>query len=389
MIEKIEVFGQTLEFDEALIRDTKLHIKVRGMASMMATSLKALFNEWGEDVFLKRKEFIDMLVKRRLISIVACIDYCEQNFGISITKDDLLVEESYLQCSLDKFSDFYINSVVAEGITIENFNKSFSQYIEDCARAEFLDVCDMVIPIEKILKRNGADICIITLDDEEKSVRLFEQLKKTKDKNQAYKLAYEMFKTDPTEREYYEYCMINYPEELAGLFSMYKVVGFEVKQDYVESMFRNYYKKMPHKTKRELLQIKNQFDVIQNVIGFFDTDIYKKVEKARIKHEKREQKEKLKQEKLEQQKKDLELKRDLQKRTVYGTVYDSLEDAEKAKAEHNKVDVLKEQLLTTKSQKKRYEIFSKFDMDINNVDAKSRYDQLKERFQQKNLYQKR
>lgn len=204
-------------------------------------------------------------------------------------------------------------------------------------------------------------------------------MKKTKDKNQAYKLAYEMFKTDPTEREYYEYCMINYPEELAGLFSMYKVVGFEVKQDYVESMFRNYYKKMPHKTKRELLQIKNQFDVIQNVIGFFDTDIYKKVEKARIKHEKREQKEKLKQEKLEQQKKDLELKRDLQKRTVYGTVYDSLEDAEKAKAEHNKVDVLKEQLLTTKSQKKRYEIFLKFDMDINNVDAKSRYDQLKEK----------
>ena len=278
----------------------------------------------------------------------------------------------------------------------------------------------MVIPIEKILKRNGADICIITLDDEEKSVRLFEQLKKTRDKNQAYKLAYEMFKADPTEREYYEYCMINYPEELPGLFSMYEVVGFEIKQDYVESMFRNYYKKMPHKTEPELLQIKNQFDAIQNVIGFFDTDIHKKVEKTlekidlkartfrrtvydtreqkenaekeynenvqkermekeRIKQEKREQKEKLKQEKLEQQKKDLELKRDLQKRTVYGTVYDSLEDAEKAKAEHNKVDVLKEQLLTTKSQKKRYEIFSKFDMDINNVDAKSRYDQLKEK----------
>ena len=70
-------------------------------------------------------------------------------------------------------------------------------------------------------------------------------------------------------------------------------------------------------------------------------------------------------------------KRDLDSRTVQGTVYKSIEEAEQAKREHNMIDGLRENLMSTKSQRKRKEIFEQFNEQIATVEVMNRYELLK------------
>ncbi len=70
------------------------------------------------------------------------------------------------------------------------------------------------------------------------------------------------------------------------------------------------------------------------------------------------------------------VKMEMESRTVRGVMYKTLEEAEKARSEHNKIDLLKEKLLTTKSQKKRQIIFKEFNESIEVSDVKNRYDLL-------------
>ena len=107
-------------------------------------------------------------------------------------------------------------------------------------------------------------------------------------------------------------------------------------------------------------------------------------EKENLERQVKEKAESLEKEKMENERLAQEnLKRDMDMRTVRGTVYKTLDEAELAKEEHNKIDVLKSQLLNTKSQKKRQKIFSDFTETITTIDAKNRYEMLKEKISRK------
>lgn len=69
-------------------------------------------------------------------------------------------------------------------------------------------------------------------------------------------------------------------------------------------------------------------------------------------------------------------KREMESRIVKGVMYKTFEEAEQARDEHKKIDFLKEKLLSTKSQKKRQEIFREFNEPIEIREAKYRYDLL-------------
>lgn len=69
-------------------------------------------------------------------------------------------------------------------------------------------------------------------------------------------------------------------------------------------------------------------------------------------------------------------RREMESRTVNGMMYKTIEEAEQARNEHKKIDLLKEKLLSTKSQKKRQEIFKDFNEPIEIRETKYRYDLL-------------
>lgn len=107
-------------------------------------------------------------------------------------------------------------------------------------------------------------------------------------------------------------------------------------------------------------------------------------EKENLERQVKENAESLEKEKMENERLAQEnLKRDMDMRTVWGTAYQTLDEAVLAKEEHNKIDVLKSQLLNTKSQKKRQKIFSDFTETITTIDAKNRYEMLKEKISRK------
>lgn len=72
-------------------------------------------------------------------------------------------------------------------------------------------------------------------------------------------------------------------------------------------------------------------------------------------------------------------KADVESRTIHGTVYETADEAQQAKREHDMIDVLKTRLLATKSQKERQKIFGNFKETIQNIDARKRYELLEEK----------
>lgn len=98
---------------------------------------------------------------------------------------------------------------------------------------------------------------------------------------------------------------------------------------------------------------------------------------AEIRAKEREAKAKVEQENAETKRLEQEnAKREMESRTVKGVMYKTSEDAEQARNEHKKIDLLKEKLLSTKSQKKRQEILKEFNEPIMIRETKYRYDLL-------------
>lgn len=118
---------------------------------------------------------------------------------------------------------------------------------------------------------------------------------------------------------------------------------------------------------------------------------YKKLkeENGRLKEEnllmEQQRKEREKEEKEKMQKRLEEAERliqeseskDLENRTVRGTVYKTEEEAMQAKAEHASIDILKEQLMLIKSQERRKEVFYEFKEELHYTDTRQRYELLK------------
>lgn len=71
-------------------------------------------------------------------------------------------------------------------------------------------------------------------------------------------------------------------------------------------------------------------------------------------------------------------RKEIESRTVKGVIYKTFEEAEQARIEHKKIDLLKEKLLLEKSSQKRKEIYSNFHETILIKEVKYRYDLLQE-----------
>lgn len=77
------------------------------------------------------------------------------------------------------------------------------------------------------------------------------------------------------------------------------------------------------------------------------------------------------------------LRIDQENRTVRSTMYKTIEEAERARREHGAVDNLISQLMRIKSQKKRQKLLREFGDNIETVDARSRYEKLREKVNRK------
>lgn len=87
-------------------------------------------------------------------------------------------------------------------------------------------------------------IRLIEDEDEDRGAELFQLLKKTKlDLKQCYEIAYKIFEADPTEQEYYEYCMLEFPEETDNLLHLQQITGLALQKSILEKALKKMFEK--------------------------------------------------------------------------------------------------------------------------------------------------
>lgn len=146
------------------------------------------------------------------------------------------------------------------------------------ASAIYMDVYDYVYILESLIARAGYEIVPLSVADEEKAVGLFTNLKNARlNDSQRYQVAYELFETDPCEKEYFEYCLKVFPEQQKNLLKLAEYCIPDA-GDLIDSVLNEIYRSMPHKTEEELLAVHQKLKETQNNLGITKSNLVSDIE---------------------------------------------------------------------------------------------------------------
>lgn len=97
----------------------------------------------------------------------------------------------------------------------------YKEAADRLATAVYMDVYDWVYILERMISQSGLSIEPITMEDEQEATNLFTNLQNAHlDSTQQYNIAFQLFETNPCEREYYEHCLKQFPEQQKNLLSI-------------------------------------------------------------------------------------------------------------------------------------------------------------------------
>lgn len=183
------------------------------------------------------------------------------------------------------------------------------QTCEDLWEALYMDIIDWAYFFETELPKYGIPIRPIGKTGLKLAENLFKTLKAGKSNNtQAQDIAYQIFETNPTANEYYEYCFNKFPEEQKNLIALANYCGIDL-SDLYEKQFENIFKAMPHSTEEQTKELKNALTQKQAALGVSKSKTIDKVDKMLLDF-------------------------DLQARTFRHTVYDTREARKKAEEDY-------------------------------------------------------
>jgi len=293
MTEQVFLFGKVLEIDEALKNGIKLRMYMMEVGKQVQLMVKSTF-----DVANNIYEWLE--IGNGVVDAVygklygAGIDYLHE---IGITEFDskeieLIVcefsskyEELHLSIVMNKLAnEKELRNRGLEGERKEKERRKLEKKFFLEMQGEFLDACfldalKLVQMIGNVIHFTDVPIRLIEDEDEDKGAELFKLLKKTKlDLKQLYEIAYKIFEADPTEQEYYEYCMLEFPEETDNLLHLQQITGLALQKSILEKALKKMFEKMPHNTEEETLIIKNKLENIQKEVDISNNKIVKKVD---------------------------------------------------------------------------------------------------------------
>lgn len=293
MTEQVFLFGKVLEIDEALKNGIKLRMYMMEVGKQVQLMVKSTF-----DVANNIYEWLD--IGNSVVDTVygklygAGIDYLHE---IGITEFDSKEIELIVCEFSSKYEELHLSIVMNKlanekelrnrGLEGERKEKErrklekkfFLEMQSELLDACFLDALKLVQMIENVIHFTDVPIRLIEDEDEDRGAELFQLLKKTKlDLKQCYEIAYKIFEADPTEQEYYEYCMLEFPEETDNLLHLQQITGLALQKSILEKALKKMFEKMPHNTEEETLIIKNKLENIQKEVDISNNKIVKKVD---------------------------------------------------------------------------------------------------------------
>ncbi len=288
----VEIFERTLELDARKLCGVRLEVFKLKLKEKYLPEVKKIFDRYkgftdlyaqvddvesrGEDLCKEMNQEI--------------IEYARQSSGLNDIELSDFKHEVNDSLLLEVFQD--LRRMVREGIleaqlemrvrgiTGEEQKKKLQELERkpyEVMKQKFLECAEHDIEslVYEIYLVGVVDL--ITDEDKQKALAAFNHLKRATDKRQRYDLAFITLQLDPAKEEYYKYCMMEFPEQLAGLIEIYCGVGFKVQEAFFDKVSKNMYNKFPHETEEETLVIKKELDRIQKILDIDDTKIYKKV----------------------------------------------------------------------------------------------------------------
>lgn len=291
MTEQVFLFGKVLEIDEALKNDIKLRVHMMEIGSQLRIKIQKMFSSINElyDFLGIREAAVEMVYTFLYRS---GIDYLHNQGITNFNYEDIELTSKWF---LEKYEDLVVELVdyrveneevvVSRGLSgtrkehelkkLER--KSILKIQEEFMDMGFMDAMELIGMIEIVINNANIPITPITVEDEDKGVALFKELKKMEG-TEAYEIAFQLFQIDPTEVEYYEYCMLEFPEETDNLLHLQQITGLALQKSILEKALKKMFEKMPHNTEEETLIIKNKLENIQKEVDISNNKIVKKVD---------------------------------------------------------------------------------------------------------------
>lgn len=291
MTEQVFLFGKVLEIDEALKNDIKLRVHMMEIGSQLRIKIQKMFSSINElyDFLGIREAAVEMVYTFLYRS---GIDYLHNQGITNFNYEDIELISKWFS---EKYEDLVVELVdyrveneevvVSRGLSgirkehelkkLER--KSILKIQEEFMDMGFMDAMELIGMIEIVINNANIPITPITVEDEDKGVALFKELKKMEG-TEAYEIAFQLFQIDPTEVEYYEYCMLEFPEETDNLLHLQQITGLALQKSILEKALKKMFEKMPHNTEEETLIIKNKLENIQKEVDISNNKIVKKVD---------------------------------------------------------------------------------------------------------------
>ena len=255
MEQNVELFGKTIVIGP----DLKLGLEIHKVMNEFAREMVEIVNEdlkEAEDIY----EFlqISMWAIEGCFGVVArdCVGYLAR-YGINDASIDEIMRGSfYYADAIEKLKQSYQEISYLDESQKRKKEKLIFDSVKkrEIEQAAYMDVYSWIPNVAAVFQRNNIPVKIVSIEEEERGVYLFRSLKNAKlRKEQKYEIAYQMFQCDPSEKEYYDYCMIQFPEQLKGLVELYRIAGYEPTAEQLEKALENLFKIMPHETEEETI----------------------------------------------------------------------------------------------------------------------------------------
>lgn len=337
MSKSFELFNQTLVIDDELYLDIQLHNAVKVCAKNAQNDFLNRYNKLGDlDTVIKKG--IDNAHDTLEKAASMCVEFLTSLEIYNVSPAEILrqMKGSYFLEEFEQLEDWYVSLLNDEaqkdayrtarrknrskwrsaGFGLNNamagaaqagvlnlasgtvhgavnlVGKSFSvigasmskgsmykEASKRLANAIYMDVYDWIYLLESFIAHNGYSIDSISIEDERDAVNLFSNLKNMHvSGNQAYRIAFELFETNPCEFEYYEYCVQRFPEQQKNLIQLADYCNINaslLSEPILEKIFNT----MPHQTEEETILLHEKLKDKQTELGITHSSTLDKTEK--------------------------------------------------------------------------------------------------------------
>lgn len=336
MSKSFELFNQTLEIDDALYLDIQLHNTIKLCAERAKQDFLSDYHNLSNlDNVMKKGEDCAVAIFKNAAS--TCVEFLITLKIYNVSPDEIFqhMKNSYFAEEFEELGDWYVSLLNTEaekdayrtarrknrskwnggGFGLNNamaaaaqagvlnlasgsihgaanlVGKGFStigasmskgsmykEAADRLATAVYMDVYDWVYILERMISQSDLSIEPITMEDEQEATSLFTNLQNAHlDSTQQYNIAFQLFETNPCEREYYEHCLKQFPEQQKNLLSLAEYCLPDA-TDLVDSLLSTIYHSMPHKTEEDLLRVHQKLREKQTELGISQSDLTTDVE---------------------------------------------------------------------------------------------------------------